>query len=229
LATMGTAMNDSSHASRASTRSAATDDSRKGQIRQVNEAAILRAAEQVFARKGFDGATMAEIAEGAALPKANLHYYFGSKKDLYQAVLDGVLNDWLSPTDVITADADPREALTQYVKAKMKLTRERTDASKVFANEMLHGAPVAGKSLRGALKTLVQRKAAVIDGWVAAGRMAPVDSTHLFFTIWAATQTYADFDVQVRAVLGRPHLSAADHARAEAHVLSMVLRGCGLG
>lgn len=226
---MALAMNDSDHAeAQATRRHTSPEEGRKGQIRQVNEAAILRAAEHVFARKGFDGATMAEIAEGAGLPKPNLHYYFGSKKVLYQAVLDGVLNDWLRPTDAITAEADPRGALTQYVRAKMRLSRERPDASKVFANEMLRGAPVAGPSLRGALKTLVARKAAVIDGWVAQGRMAPVDSTHLFFTLWAATQTYADFDVQVRAVLGRPHLSAGDHARAEAHVLSMVLRGCGL-
>jgi TetR/AcrR family transcriptional regulator len=55
-----------------------------------------------------------------------------------------------------------------------------------------------------------------------------VDPVHLFFTIWAATQTYADFDVQVRAVLGRPELSPQDHARATEHVVSLILRGCGL-
>ena len=55
--------------------------------------------------------------------------------------------------------------------------------------------------------------------------MAPVDSTHLFFTIWAATQTYADFDVQVRAVLGRDELTSRDHARATEHVVSLILRG----
>ncbi len=203
-------------------------DGRKGQIRQANEAAILRAAEQVFAHAGFEGATMAEIADKAGLPKANLHYYFGSKKDLYEAVLDTVLHDWLAPTVVLRAEADPRDALTQYVKAKLALSFERPDASKVFANELLHGAPVVGASLRGELRSLVLDKAAVVDGWIAAGRMAPVDSTHLFFTIWAATQTYADFDVQVRAVLGHRSYTAADQARAEAHVLTMVLRSCGL-
>lgn len=211
-----------------SRRPAATEDSRKGQIRQANEAAILRAAERVFARAGFEGATMAEIAEQADLPKANLHYYFGGKKGLYEAVLARVLRDWLTPTDVFVAEADPREALSQYVRAKMALSRERPAASQVFANELLHGAPVVGELLRGELHRLVVQKAAVIDGWIAAGRMAPVDSTHLFFSIWATTQTYADFDVQVRAVLGRPELTPADHARAEAHVLAMVLRGCGL-
>jgi len=209
-------------------RPAAAEDGRKGQIRQANEAAILRAAEQVFARAGFEGATMAEIAEQAGLPKANLHYYFGGKKGLYEAVLATVLRDWLTPTDAITAEADPREALSRYVRAKMALSRERPAASQVFANELLHGAPVVGELLRSELHHLVAGKAAVIDGWIAAGRMAPVDSTHLFFSIWAMTQTYADFDVQVRAVLDRTELTPADHARAEAHVLAMVLRGCGL-
>ncbi|MEK8028497.1 MAG: hypothetical protein RLY78_1081 [Pseudomonadota bacterium] len=202
---------------------------RKGQIRQANEAAILRAAEQVFARTGFQGATMAEIAEVAGLPKANLHYYFGHKRELYQAVLDAVLADWLDPTDALVPEADPREALSHYVRRKMALSRERPDASRVFANELLHGAPVVGEALRGHLHAMVRDKAAVLDGWIAEGRLPPLDSTHLFFTLWAMTQTYADFDVQIRAVLGRETLTAEDHARAEAHVLGMVLKGCGLG
>jgi TetR/AcrR family transcriptional regulator len=88
---------------------------------------------------------------------------------------------------------------------------------------------VLGELIRTELRAVVRQRAAVIDGWIAAGKMAPVDSTHLFFTIWAATQTYADFDMQVRAVLGRSRLTARDHARATEHVVSLVLRGCGLG
>ncbi len=202
---------------------------RQGQIRQANQSTILRAAERVFARAGFEGATMADIAEEAGLPKANLHYYFGNKRDLYRAVLDAVLHDWLAPLDAITPEADPAQALGSYIRLKMALSAERPDASRVFANELLHGAPVVGETLHTELRAMVLDKARVIDGWIAAGRMAPVDSTHLFFTIWAATQTYADFDVQMRAVLseGRP-LTAADQQRATQHVLTMVLRGCGL-
>jgi TetR/AcrR family transcriptional regulator len=98
----------------------------------------------------------------------------------------------------------------------------------VFANELLHGAPVLGELIRTELRGVVRKRAAIVDGWVAAGKMAPVDSTHLFFTIWAATQTYADFDVQVRAVLGRTKLTARDHERATEHVVALILRGCGL-
>ena len=207
---------------------AQADDASKGQIRQANEATILAAAESVFARAGFGGATIASIAQASGLPKANVHYYFGSKEALYRAVLAQILSDWLEPTRCITADAQPREAVEQYIRAKMALSAQRPDGSKVFANELLHGAPVVSELLATDLRQLVREKAAVIQGWVQAGRMAPVDGTHLFFTIWAATQTYADFDVQVCAVLGKTKLSAADRSRATEHVVTLVLRGCGL-
>ena len=190
--------------------------------------AILAAAERVFARAGFNGATTAAIAEAAGVPKPNLHYHFGSKNELYREVLSRTLHDWLVPMDGLEPEADPRAALEAYIRAKMAMSAERPDASRVFANELLHGAPVLGEAMRSELRAMVRRKAKVIDAWIASGRMANVDSTHLFFTIWAATQTYADFDVQVRAVLGREEMSPRDHARASEHVVALLLRGCGL-
>lgn len=200
----------------------------KSRIWQINEAAILGGAERVFARAGFEGATMMQIADEAGVPKPNLHYYFGSKLDLYRAVLDRVLHDWLDPTDVFAADAQPRVALETYVRRKMALAFERPDASRVFANELLHGAPVIGELLRGELRATVVDKAGVIDGWIAAGKIAPVDSTHFFFTLWACTQTYADFDVQIRAVMGDAAVGDDAQRRATEHVLRVVLRSCGL-
>lgn len=208
--------------------SAAAAEAAKGQIRQANESLILEAAERVFAGAGFGGATMAAIAEAAGLPKANLHYYFGNKQDLYRAVLARTLSDWLAPTHRITPEADPATALGDYIRDKMRLSQQRPHASKVFANELLHGAPVLQTLLETELRDLVREKAAVLDGWVAQGRMAPVDTVHLFFTIWSATQTYADFDVQIAAVLGRSALTPKDYAQATEHVVGLVLRGCGL-
>jgi TetR/AcrR family transcriptional regulator len=204
----------------------------RGRLRQPRgdsaREALLGAAERVFARAGFNGATTAAIAEAAGVPKSNLHYHFGSKHELYHEVLARTLHDWLVPMDSLVAEAEPRVALAAYIRAKMAMSAERPDASRVFANELLHGAPVLGELMRTELRAMVKKKAQVIEGWIEAGRMAPVDATHLFFTIWAATQTYADFDVQVRAVLGRARLSGRDHARAADHVVGLVLRGCGL-
>ena len=221
-------MNLKTQAIRGSARAPSPEAQSKGLIRQTNEALILLAAEKVFARAGFGGATMAAIAEGSGLPKANLHYYFGSKDVLYRAVLARILNDWLVPTHGITEGAEPRAALEEYIRAKMDVSAQRPDGSKVFANELLHGAPVVKELLSTELRQLVKQKAAVVQGWIDAGRMAPVDATHLFFTIWAATQTYADFDVQVSAVLGLDSMEPKDFARATEHVVALLLRGCGL-
>jgi TetR/AcrR family transcriptional regulator len=200
----------------------------KGQIRQANEARILDAAERVFAGAGFGGATMAAIAAQAGLPKANLHYYFGSKQELYREVLAQTLTNWLAPTHVLVAEADPKIAIETYIRAKMALSVQRPHASKVFANELLHGAPIINTLLVTDLRDLVLTKADVITHWIQTGQMAPVDPVHLFFTIWAATQTYADFEVQVCAVLGQSELNRVEQDRATEHVVSLILRGCGL-
>jgi TetR/AcrR family transcriptional regulator len=200
----------------------------KGRIRLANEADILQAAEQVFARAGYAGATMAEIAERAGVPKSNLHYYFGTKREIYRAVLTHILALWLAPTDSIREDNDPGVALSDYIEAKMRLTATHPDASRVFANEVLHGATEIGDILRGELRALVERKAAVIERWIADGRMAPVDARHLFFTIWAATQTYADFEAQVCAVLDVGQLDDPQIGAATRHLKTLLLRGCGL-
>lgn len=199
-----------------------------GRIRQENEALILHAAEYVFARAGFAGATMADIATRAGVPKSNLHYYFRTKQALYRAVLAHTLKLWLSETDIISAEHPPRAALEQYIRAKMRLSASHPDASRVFANELLHGAPEIGGVLRQALRELVARKAVVIRAWIDGGLMAPVDPYHLFFTIWAATQTYADFEAQVCAVLDVSALDAQDFERATEHLVTLLLRGCGL-
>jgi len=199
-----------------------------GRTRQLNEARILSAAEAVFAEAGYTGAAMQAIAERAGLPKANLHYYFGTKEGLYRALLANILDMWVDAFDHFTSERDPAEALTAYVRDKMRWSRTRPLASKVFANEVIHGAQQIDGYLNSKLRRRVEEKSAVIRAWIRAGRMAPIEPKHLFFSLWAITQTYADFDVQVRAVLSRETLSEADFDAATGEVLAFVLRGCGL-
>ena len=199
-----------------------------GTKRLANEARILKAAEEVFATAGFAGARTAAIAQRAGVPKANLHYYFGTKEALYRRLLETILEVWLGMGDSIRPEADPAQAFAAYIAAKVEHSRRRPHASKVFANEMLHGAPQLRSHLRHALRRWVAAKARVIEGWVAAGRMAPIETRHLFFVIWAMTQTYADFDVQVAAVLGRRRLAPGDYQAATALITRLVLGGAGL-
>lgn len=199
----------------------------KSRIQQENEAIILPAAERVFAQKGFKGATMAAIAEDAQLPKANLFYYFRSKQVLYKAVLDRILHEWLKPLDAFHPQADPRQAIVHYVNQKIAFSFEQADASRLFAAELLQGASAIKTVLHERLSPLVCEKAKVLDEWVATGRILPIDSAHFFFSIWSMTQTYADFSVQVEAVLGLDSGADRGRQRATQHVLTCVLRMCG--
>ena len=198
------------------------------QIRQTAHEIILLAAESVFARVGFSGATMTEIAEHAGLPKANLHYYFSTKAVLYRAVLDHTLSLWLAGMSGIVKAAHPAIALGDYIRDKMRLTAMYPDASRVFANEMLHGAPEIGAYLQQQLKALLDEKTEVIAHWARQGLMDAVDARHLFFTIWAATQTYADFQPQVCAVLGKSAMTEADYELATTQLVLVLLKGCGV-
>jgi TetR/AcrR family transcriptional regulator len=209
-----------------------SDAGNGGGVRQRSRASIerriLEAAESVFAEAGFNGATTAEIARRAGIPKANLHYYFNTKEELYQQVLTGIVNTWLHTADEITADADPARALSHYIMAKIDLARERPIPSRVFANEVIHGAPHLGTYLSSELRNWVEAKAKVMRGWIAAGKMREVDPKHLLFMIWASTQTYADFASQISAVLGRDQMTPQEYKAVSRQVTDIILKGCGL-
>lgn len=167
-----------------------------------NEARILDAALDVFSRTGFHGATIDAIAETAGMSKPNLLYYFSSKEEMHAALLEGLLEAWLAPLEALDPDGEPLEELRRYLHRKLAMARSHPRESRLFANEVLQGAPRIGPTLAGPLRALVDEKAAVVARWVAEGKVAPVEPRHLIFAIWAVTQHYADFDVQVSAVLG---------------------------
>ena len=194
---------------------------RKTRIQQRNEELILDAALEVFAAYGYRGSTVDQIAMKCGLSKPNLLYYFRRKEDIYTAALERTLGDWLEPLRTLDPAGDPIVELATYVSAKLRMARERPEASRLFANEILHGAPMIGKFLAGPLKELVDDKTAVIRGWAEQGLIAPVDPHQLIFAIWAITQHYADFDVQVRAVLG----GAPDWETVQASLLKLLIEG----
>ncbi len=201
----------------------------RGQVREANETRLLDAAETIFAKSGFRGATTAAIAARAKLPKANLHYYFRTKEELYRAVLANVLGLWMDELDRFTPEREPAEVFAEYIAAKMRWSQMRPNASKVFANEILHGAAFLDGFLSRDLRQRVERYADVVRYWIKAGKMAPIEPTYLVFQLWAMTQHYADFEVQVRAVLGRNKLGDDEFAAASANIVTLVLRGLSKG
>lgn len=174
-------------------------------IQARNRQTILEAALEVFSQHGFRGATLDQIAEVAGLSKPNLLYYFASKEAIHVTLLSRLMDDWLDPLRKLDPAGDPVAEVMAYVHRKLDLSRDFPRESRLFANEILQGAPRMRALLESGLKDLVGEKAAVIARWQAEGRIADLPPHHLIFSIWALTQHYADFDAQVRAVLGEGH------------------------
>jgi TetR/AcrR family transcriptional regulator len=175
---------------------------RRTRIQTEKRELILEAALEMFSQHGFRGATIDQIAEAAGMSKPNLLYYFRSKEDIHVTLMQRLLTTWLAPLHELDDVGDPVTELRSYIRRKLEMARDYPRESRLFANEIIQGAPRIMPMIEGELKTLVEEKVEIIRGWMRTGKIARTDPWHLIFAIWATTQHYADFDVQVRAVLG---------------------------
>ena len=174
-------------------------------IQQEKREQILEAALDIFSVHGFRGSTIDQVATAAGMSKPNLLYYFRSKEDIHTTLMQRLLDTWLAPLREFDDADDPLVEIRGYIRRKLEMARDFPRESRLFANEILQGAPHIMAMLEGELKEMVDEKAGILESWMRAGKIAGADPYHLIFAIWATTQHYADFDVQVRAVLGPRH------------------------
>lgn len=203
-------------------------DQLKAHIRAQNQALILETSERVFARQGLAKTTTQMIADEAGLPKANVHYYYRSKKDLLEAVLERILRLWLDSVSEFNVEEGPKHNLTRYISEKIDQSRTNKNASKIFAMALIGEERFVLDYLRSLFVSELQREKDTIETWVHQGLMAPVPTEHLFISIWAMTQTYADFDAQVKILLQKESLEEKDYEEAKHFITRMVLAGCGV-
>ena len=202
---------------------------RRAVNRDKVEAAILGEAVRQFAECGYEGTSIATVAERAGLSKQNLMYYFPTKQALYQRVLDNVLDEWLARmASLADPGKDPGDVLRGYVRAKLQFSREQPLASRVYAMEVIGGAKLYADQIRRRVIPLLRADIAVFERWIADGKIAPVNATHLLFAVWAMTQSYADFAAQMTLVLDREQLLPSDFDDAERLITGMVLAAVGL-
>jgi len=206
----------------------AVDRKSKAVTREENERLILYAAEKVFAVHGFKGSTTNQIAREAGLPKANVHYYYSTKLKLYRCVLEDILQDWMQAARVFETHAGPAVALSRYIEAKMDLSRRRPYGSRVWAKEIISGAPVMQEALSSILKTWVDECETTINRWVAEREINAVDAKALLYMIWATTQHYADFDRQIELLNNGHSLSDQEFAEKKQQVTALILASVGL-
>ena len=193
------------------------------------EADIAAVAVRVFAECGYEGTSIADVAERAGLSKQNLMYYYPSKQALYQRVLDEVLDEWLARMESLADETqEPAAVLRAYVQAKLRFSREQPWASRVYAMEVISGAQLYGAQIQNRVVPLLRKDIEVFEKWISAGRIAPINATHLLFALWAMTQSYADFSTQMALVLNRKQLSKKDFADAEKVIVDMVLAAVSL-
>ncbi|MFS2161614.1 TetR/AcrR family transcriptional regulator [Pseudomonas sp. Pseusp122] len=197
-------------------------------IRERNKELILRAASEEFADKGFAASKTSDIAIKAGLPKPNVYYYFKSKENLYREVLESIIEPILRASTPFNRDGVPAEVLSAYIRSKIRISRDLPFASKVFASEIMHGAPHLTPEQVQQLNNQARHNIDCIQAWIDSGQIAPVDPHHLMFSIWAATQTYADFDWQISSVTGKEKLDDADYEAATETITRLVLKGCEL-
>lgn len=199
-----------------------------GAIRDHNYQVILAAAEKEFAMYGYNGASIQMIADRAGLPKASIHYYFVSKEKLYLALLDNIIHLWNNYFDEIKAEDDPAEVLDRFIRKKVELSYSNPLSSRVFAMEIIQGAPHLRSYIRSEMRTWVRNKVTVMEEWIRRKRMKPIDPMHLIFLIWSSTQHYADFESQVLMIMNRAEYEREMVDEIANFLSDMILTGCGL-
>ncbi|MBU2923891.1 TetR/AcrR family transcriptional regulator [Colwellia sp. 1_MG-2023] len=200
----------------------------EGAIRQKNKALIFKAAKKEFVTHGFKGASIKRIAERAGIARANIHYYFKDKTDLYQQILSNIIEVWNRDYDTLNASSEPKAALSAYIRSKVMHSKNDPDASRIFASELIHGAPVLHDYLNNDFKVWLQSKVVVIEAWIKEGLIDDVNPHHLLFLIWSSTQHYADFNVQVVAALDKRAMDDDDFEAIVATLTHVILKGCGI-
>ncbi|MGB1236659.1 MAG: TetR family transcriptional regulator C-terminal domain-containing protein [Pseudomonadales bacterium] len=197
--------------------------------RKLTEQKILLAAEDVFAQFGFQGAAINTIAEQSGITKQNLLYYFPSKEVLYEKVLENILDLWIDKMTLLEQDGnDPKSMISSYIRGKIEISQSHPNGSKVFANDLINGAPHLTKHLKEHLLPKLEDDVKLIRQWISDGKMDPIDPYHLFFMIWASTQTYADFSSQIELALGKPKLEDTDYETATEFLTNMIIKGLGV-
>ena len=187
---------------------------------------LLAAALDVFSLYGFNGASLDEIAQIAEMHKSNIFYYYENKEALYVEVLTTVMQKWLAPLQALEAELEPVEALTHYLMTKIETAKTQPKASRLFALEVIQGAPHILPILKGPLKKLFKRKAKVISNWQEQGKIsAQIDPELLIINIWGMTQNYADFNTQIEMVTGKSLRNKSMYQRMVEHTIHMVLYG----
>lgn len=201
---------------------------KSSKMRAWKEDQILRATAKLLVTHGFQGTRMEDIAQAADIPRPNLYYYFPSRNHIYRRIISDLRVEWTRAMEQIRPDKEPAEAVRGYIQAKIEYSRKHPAASRIFADEVIRGSSILTEAENEEIRKLTDEKCAVLERWMDQGKMARVDARHFFFLVWGATQYYADFEQQIKNVLGIKRLTRAHFDMATDTITAIILKGCSL-
>ncbi|KAB7896811.1 TetR family transcriptional regulator [Rouxiella sp. S1S-2] len=188
---------------------------------------IHAAAIAEFSEKGFLGATTQAIAQRAGMKKTQLHYYIAGKEELYEELLQKVLSVWAEIIQFDDSLVEPEAVLGRYIRNKMNFSFRQPELSRIFTSEVLGGGHHLHKYWPSAIANIINKEN-LINQWIEQGKIRPLDARLFIMNIWAVTQYYADFAVQVNHMYRDISSSEENREHIISEVTTLILRGCAL-
>jgi TetR/AcrR family transcriptional regulator len=155
------------------------------------EGRILAAAEEIFAAHGLAGARTERIAARAGVNKALLYYYFGSKRNLYRAVLRHLLEQLgqlAGPAEAI--GASPRQRLVAFVDGYFDFLVSHPNYPRLIQREVMETKGEVDWIMREYHRPLLTRLTALIEAGIRKGELRRVDPKQAVLSIMGATTSY---------------------------------------
>jgi AcrR family transcriptional regulator len=143
---------------------------KKGRKGRETAERILDVAEEIFAEKGYDGATLRDVAARAGLRTPSLYNHFPSKDSLYTAVLERGIGPVLRALGESGADGDPARDPGRLVEHMMELLARRPQLPRLVLHETLTGGRHLTRILQEWIGPTLERAQRMVERGPAAAR-----------------------------------------------------------
>lgn len=191
-----------------------------------SRAAILAAAERLFAGAGLAGARTEGIAAEAGVNKALLYYYFKSKDALYEAVLEKHAREFYErATAILDSGGRPGEIVLAYVGMHFDFAAARPNYPVLIQRLSMSGGRPLERLARKYSAPLARRLLEVIERGIRSGEFRRVSPQHVLMSLAALTGFYFVMAPLTRTILKFDPYSAGNIRRRRSEVLEFIRHG----
>lgn len=186
-------------------------------------AAILKAAERIYAECGLAGARTEAIAAAAGVNKALLYYYFRSKEGLYQAVVGSQVREFQQQArEVLSAKGSAGPILLRYVSNHFDFIGTHPNYPRIFQRMMMEGDRALERMIREHSVPLKKLLVALLERGMKSGEFRRMNKAHTLVSISGLTAHYFNIAPAFRVVTGQDPYSKANLATRKAEVLKFI-------